>query len=128
MVAVHMWSTAEIEQRRREIAELVADLRVEVGDLARRPEELHDRNRRDAFEGALMHLGLVASFLANAKRTPSQRTETQRHAAAMVPGEQVYAEEAWHVVEASRRYDGWVSITVPGMELRFREDEVVRAR
>jgi hypothetical protein len=46
----------------------------------------------------------------------------------VLPGDEVWVENGWAQVDAARVYDGWVSLTIPGMELRLHETELVWSR
>jgi hypothetical protein len=57
-----------------------------------------------------------------------RRSIRWRKAHEVLPGDEVWVENGWAQVDAARVYDGWVSLTVPGMELRLHETELVWSR
>jgi hypothetical protein len=43
----------------------------------------------------------------------------------VLPGDEILAEDTWAQVRAANIYDGWVSIVVAGMDLRYTIGEPV---
>ena len=68
----YTWTSAQIEEKRREIADQLGDVRVDLRYLADCHQELHDRYRTGWLRKAYDHATLAEVALANARRNVEQ--------------------------------------------------------
>ena len=68
----HTWTSAEIEAKRREIADQLGDVRVDLRYLVHCRQELRDHERTSVLNRALWALDEACICLGNARRNVEQ--------------------------------------------------------